>query len=115
VFTVTSSIRTDWLAALRGRLGVAHNNWLFYVTGGAAFTKLKGDFTFTDNCGDVAACSGPGGPNGEYLYTDFGSVTGVGFISTPGIIGFGSNNNPFTHSADLRSHIVRLGLNYRLN
>ena len=144
-FTIASSIRTDWLATVRGRLGFANNNWLFFVTGGAAFTKLKGDFTFTDNCGDVAACNGPGGPNaaeavsisktktgwavgagveaalwskwtlkGEYLYLDFGSISGVGLISTPGLNPFAANN-PFTHSADLRSHIVRLGLNYRLN
>ena len=87
------------------------------MTGGAAFTKLKGDFTFTDNCGDIANCNGPGGPNaaeavsisktktgwtvgagveaalwskwtlkGEYLYLDFGSISGVGLISLRGSI-----------------------------
>jgi outer membrane immunogenic protein len=144
-FTVASSISTDWLATVRGRLGIANNNWLFFVTGGAAFTKLKGDFTFTDNCGNFATCNGPAGPNAaeavsisqtktgwtigggveaglwskwtlkaEYLYLDFGSVSGVGVITTPGLNPFASNN-PFTHSADLQSHIFRLGLNYRLN
>jgi outer membrane immunogenic protein len=49
----------------------------------------------------------------EYLYVKFSSETAVGFITTPAIIGFGSNNNPFTHSVDLKAHIARLGLNYR--
>jgi len=144
-FTIASSVRTDWLATVRGRLGFASNNWLFYITGGAAFTQLKGDFAFTDNCGNIAACNGPGGPNAaeavslsrtktgwtigggveaglwskwtlkaEYLYVDFGNVSGVGFITTPGLNPF-AQNNPFTHSVDLRSHIARLGLNYHFN
>jgi outer membrane immunogenic protein len=143
-FTVTSAVSTDWLFTARGRLGFAANNWLFYATGGLAVTNLKGDFTFTDNCGDIAACNGPGGPNAaeaaslsktklgyavgggveaglwsnwslkaEYLYVKFSSESVVGLISTPGIIALGSNNNPFTHTIDLRAHIARLGLNYR--
>ncbi len=62
-FTITSSVKTDWLATIRGRLGVASGNWLFYVTGGAAFTNLKGDFAYTDNCFFVPACFGTGGPS----------------------------------------------------
>ena len=58
-FTITSSVKTDWLATIRGRLGVASGSWLFYVTGGVAFTELKGAFTFTDNCGLVLACAFP--------------------------------------------------------
>jgi outer membrane immunogenic protein len=143
-FAVTTSVKADWLATIRGRLGIANNNWLFYVTGGAAFTSLKGDFTFSDNCGNFGTCNGPGGPNAaeavsisntkagwtvgggieaglsgawtvkaEYLYVDFGSVSAVGLITTPGVVAFGSNNNPFTHSVDLKTHILRLGLNYR--
>ena len=60
---MTSAAHTDWLFTLRGRLGLAANNWLFYVTGGLAVTNLRGDFTFSDNCGDIANCNGPGGPN----------------------------------------------------
>lgn len=145
-FTITSSIKTTWLATVRGRLGFAANNWLFYATGGAAFTNLKGNFTYTDNCFQVPACGGaPGGPftteaaafsktkagwalgtgveaglwdrwtvKAEYLYVDFGRVSAVGAISAPPGIVPAAANNPFTHSVDLRSHIVRVGLNYRL-
>ncbi|MET0630811.1 MAG: outer membrane beta-barrel protein [Xanthobacteraceae bacterium] len=142
-FTVTSAVSTDWLFTARGRLGFAANNWLFYVTGGLAVTNLKGDFSFTDNCGDVAICNGPGGPNAaeaaslsktklgyavgggveaglwsnwslkaEYLYVRFSSESVAGLITTPALVFF-SNNNPFTHTIDLRAHIARLGLNYR--
>ncbi len=143
-FTVTSSVRADWLATLRGRIGMTADNWLFYATGGLAVANLKGNFGFTDNCGDVAACNGPGGPNAveaasvskirfgyavgggveaglwsnwslkaEYLYVGFRSELVVGFITTPGIAPF-AVNNPFTHTVDLKAHIARLGLNYRL-
>src|SRR5579863_6423956 len=36
-FTITSRVNANWLATLRGRIGVAPGDWLFYVTGGAAF------------------------------------------------------------------------------
>jgi outer membrane immunogenic protein len=57
-FVINSSISTDWLATIRGRLGVANNNWLFYATGGVAFTDLKANFGFTDLCGTYLACAG---------------------------------------------------------
>jgi len=44
-FTINSNANTDWLATARGRVGVAADNWLFFATGGAAFTDLKGNFT----------------------------------------------------------------------
>lgn len=143
IFTVSSSVRADWLATLRGRVGVAANNWLFYATGGLAVANVKGNFEFTDNCGDVAACNGPGGPNAfeaasvskirfgyavgggaeaglwgswslkaEYLYVAFRSESVTGRITTPAIALF-AINNPFTHTADLKAHVARLGLNYR--
>jgi outer membrane immunogenic protein len=31
----------QWLASLRGRLGIVQNNWLFYGTGGVAFASIK--------------------------------------------------------------------------
>ena len=142
VFVVGSSVRTEWLWTLRPRLGYASNNWLFYVTGGLAVTDLRGNFTFNDNCGDVPNCSGngptfsaheavslstmrPGGTVGggieaglwgnwtfraEYLYTDFGSISRIGFLN-PRIKN--SNNNPFTHTIDLKANLARVAVNYR--
>jgi outer membrane immunogenic protein len=53
-FTVTSNVSTTWLATIRGRLGYAVNNWLFFVTGGAAFTDLRGNFAFSDTFANAA-------------------------------------------------------------
>jgi hypothetical protein len=39
-FTVTRSLTTNFLATVRPRLGVAADRNLFYITGGAAFTKV---------------------------------------------------------------------------
>jgi outer membrane immunogenic protein len=37
--TAATSESSHWLATVRPRLGYAQNNWLFYVTGGAAFAR----------------------------------------------------------------------------
>lgn len=41
------SERQDWVATVRGRVGYAVNNWLFYGTGGLALTELKQTLLFT--------------------------------------------------------------------
>ena len=136
---VTSNAGTDWLATARIRLGFAAGDWLFFGTGGAAFTNLKANFAFSDNCGQFASCNGPGGANGaetaffsavktgyavgggvekaigrnwtvkaEYLYADFGSVTGTGIVPATG-----GGPQTLTHRFDLKANIVRAGLNYR--
>jgi outer membrane immunogenic protein len=65
-FTVTSSASTTWLATARARAGIAANDWLFFATGGAAFTNIKTGFGFSDNCGLTANCNAFFGaqPNG---------------------------------------------------
>jgi outer membrane immunogenic protein len=104
-FTVRSNISTTWLATVRGRVGYAVNNWLFFVTGGPALTDLRGNFTFSDTFSDAFGIA-PGNPNahesasfsdtragytigggaeaglwgnwtvkGEYLYANFGTVS----------------------------------------
>jgi outer membrane immunogenic protein len=57
-FNISANASTSWLATVRGRVGVASDNWLFFGTGGAAFTTLKGNFTGFDNCANFVACSG---------------------------------------------------------
>lgn len=137
--TVSSNVSTNWLATARGRLGFAANDWLFFGTGGAAFTNLKGNFAFADNCGQIAACNGPGGANGaeaasfsstktgyvvgagvekavganwtvkaEYLYVNFSSITGSGIVPSTG-----GGPGTLVHSFDLKTNIVRAGINYK--
>ena len=100
-------------------------------------TNLNGSFTFTDNCGDIAACNGPGGPNAaeaaSLSKTKLGYTVGGGVeaglwgnwslkaeylyvkFNSESVVGFISTpglqpfaaNNPFTHSIDLKAHIAR--------
>lgn len=126
-FTVSSNASTTWLATVRGRLGLAADNWLFYATGGAAFTTLHGSFSFSETFyaapAEVAVLSS--GKTGyavdagnrlsqrwsvkaEYLYVDFGTGTATGLYGTgvlPSLL-------PFSHSIDLKANLARLGLNY---
>ncbi|MBR0786275.1 outer membrane protein [Bradyrhizobium iriomotense] len=132
-FTVNSSVSADWLATIRGRIGfLATPHWLLYATGGAAISEVKGNFTFTDNFFLPASESGSirdtrvgwtagvGGEyavgNGwslkaEYLYVDLGRATvtstnlGTFFGPAPASV--------FTHSFDIKSNIVRVGVNYK--
>lgn len=135
-YTLTESMSTQWLATIRGRIGVTIKpQLLLYATGGAAFT----DFTFTSTYSDNAINSFfPGGTgngkvsntrNGwtlggggewllsdtfsiklEYLYADFGSINiPVPVSNTP------SYTQIINVNADLSADLVRAGLNYKFN
>ena len=39
----------DWMASLRARAGIAHNNWLFYGTAGVAWADLHAESTAGPN------------------------------------------------------------------
>jgi outer membrane immunogenic protein len=124
-FTIMSSAGTDWLATTRGRVGVATDNWLFFVTGGAAFTSLRGTFSFADDNPTTEAVSLSNSKTGyvvgggveaglwsrwsvkaEYLYVNFGTASATGaLVQVPA--------QPMFHSIDLKASIARAGLNYR--
>jgi outer membrane immunogenic protein len=131
-FTITQSVKTDWLATFRARLGyLVTPNALLYVTGGGAVTDLKGTFGFTDTfaaANESASFSSTklgwtvgGGvewtlwsgwtAKAEYLFVSFpsASVTSNNLTTTGGPI----PTQTFAHSADLDANIGRFGLNYR--
>jgi outer membrane immunogenic protein len=136
--TISSSASTDWLATIRGRLGFVANDWLFFGTGGVAFTQLKGSFSASDNCGAVPICGG-GFPNGaepsvSLSNTRVGYVVGAGVekavaahwtvkaeylytkfdsVSASGVFTNGTFSAVMNHSIDLKANIVRVGANYR--
>ncbi len=135
-FTIASSASADWLATIRGRLGVvATPNLLLYATGGAAIADVKANFAFTDNfasateSGSISSTrvgwtAGGGGEysigNGwsvkdEYLYVDLGrsGINSTNLTSSFFALRFPSPTNVYTHSVDVRSNIVRVGLNYK--
>jgi outer membrane immunogenic protein len=127
-FNIRQSVRASWMSAVRLRLGWAQGNWLAYVSGGVAHTKLKLDVTLTDNAFDgfskastSQSVTGPtvgfGGEyaldskwsiRGDYHHTRFGSINTVSDVTS-------TNNSGGTllHKANLSLHSVFVGLNYR--
>jgi len=129
-FAVSSSVSTDWLFTLRGRLGVAvAPNLMAYATGGLAVTRLSVNNSFSDDFSPAATGSAnaaatragwvAGGGleyalahdwsvKAEYLYMDFGHVTATGTIfATQGY------SQGISTSSDLTAHVARLGVNRR--
>jgi opacity protein-like surface antigen len=137
-FVVSSYADADWLMTLRPRLGVTANNWLFYVTGGLALTKVQGQLLFTDGNARGAVLGafqeanidafragyaiGGGVETGltdrlsvkaEYLRVQFGDIVGHQ-VSSNFLSGFTPPSpQNFTQSMKLSANLVRLGLNYR--
>jgi outer membrane immunogenic protein len=131
-FTFSSSVSTDWLWTFRPRIGVLLlPSFLLYATGGVAVSEMKANFAFDDTFRVQAHESGAfsktkagwvvgaGGEyalhNGwsvkaEYLHLDFGSES----ITSNNLVfgGFLVPSTVFTHSVNLRSDIVRAGVNY---
>jgi outer membrane immunogenic protein len=129
-FTVGQSLTTNYLATVRPRLGVAADRNLFYVTGGAAFTKAS----YTQSYVDALVPSGTGVATGskflvgwtaglgweyawtdnwtfrlEYLFTSFpGSTNASGAITDAA-----GGSNPFQGSADLVIQTARAGVNFK--
>ena len=124
----------EWLASIRGRFGYAWGPTLLYVTGGAAWSRVKYAADANPPSGNGDCCSaaasfsetrsgwtiGAGyeamiAPNwsvrGEYLYYKFdgGSSVTVPVIASSGLI-FGTATYAFN---DLDIHTLRLGVNYK--
>ena len=111
----TCEIKDEWLGTARARIGYAGwNNWLPYITGGAAFGGLKADNSLS---GTTASKTQIGWTAGagiewafrsnwsaklEYLYADLGKFdcsTSCSLV-TPDDVSFKVN-------------LVRAGINYR--
>jgi outer membrane immunogenic protein len=135
---ISASASADWLATVRGRVGFVANDWLFFGTGGVAFTQLKASFSGSDNCGVVAGC-GIGFGNGaepvaSISSTRVGYAVGGGIekivaanwtikaeylyvkfdsVSTNGVFANTAFTAVMNHSVDLTANIARVGANYR--
>jgi outer membrane immunogenic protein len=123
--------RLDWFGTVRGRAGVAVDNFLFYATGGVAFGQSKANLVVTDvipcclntavasaNESDVGWTVGGGvewmysrnwSVKAEYLYVDLGSAdyhfVGTTFVGTP--------HTTDSFLGNLTFNVVRVGLNYK--
>jgi outer membrane immunogenic protein len=120
--TATIGVREHWIDTLRGRLGYKlgdHDQFLLYVTGGAAAGRIDGS-----TCGAVCYTMtgwtlGGGGewaifpsapvPHGwlsvkvEYLYVDLGSKDFIFDTTVPGLT---------SKNIAVIDHIGRVGLNW---
>jgi outer membrane protein OmpA-like peptidoglycan-associated protein len=130
---------SDWNASIRGRLGYAWNQFLFYGTGGVAFANANLKANFAPGAAGGTALPGSsssqsttligptvgGGveyavtPNisvaGEYRYTDYGFDSfHLGSVATTGA-GGAVATAPATGRIGLRDNTALLKVNYRFN
>jgi len=70
---LSASEKIDWLASVRGRVGWAFDNVLFYATGGVAWAEFKTSIGFVPGEFDTVAFSG------QSTSTKTGAVAGGGF------------------------------------
>lgn len=128
-FTVSQSLRTDFFATVRPRIGIAADRNLAYITGGAAFSRAS----YTESYADGAAPAGSGTITGsksligwtigtgwehafaehwtfklEYLYASFPTPNAAGVIADSA-----GGTNPFHGSADLTIQTLRAGVNFK--
>ena len=136
-FTWNLEGKTDYLFTALARAGYNMGAWYPYLTGGVAVTTIKYNVNFAENFYPTnnsfsfnqtrAAFAFGGGAEwriaqhwllrGEYLYMNFGSVSGTGVIAcTPGVglcAGGGGNRTTFNFSASLKESVGRLALSYQ--
>jgi outer membrane immunogenic protein len=111
----TCEVKADWFATARGRIGYAGwNNFLPYITGGAAFAGLKASNTavggessktqvgWTVGAGVEYALYSAWSVKLEYLYADLGKFDCSTCSAGPG-----------TDNVTFKTNIVRAGVNYR--
>jgi outer membrane immunogenic protein len=125
-YTISSSVGTDWLATVRGRIGWAFDRFLVYGTGGLALTDLQASNAYSDSDTGVGNWHGRGTRAGwtagaglefalnrnwsvkaEYLYLNFGSIVTSGQIKAYGY------TQGINTSTDLTAHLARAGVNYK--
>lgn len=124
--TTSLTQTVNWFGTIRGRIGVAHDNWLFYVTGGGAFGQVKSDllmqaeaggvsfggtnsatrFGWTAGAGVETAIASHWTVKAEYLYVDLGTFSSA-FSSNP------ASAATWTTDSRTRFQVVRAGLNYK--
>jgi outer membrane immunogenic protein len=132
-FTVTQFVGTDRLFTVRPRAGFTRGPLLVYGTGGLAVTDLEYTAVFTDTfatahesarkSGNQSGWTAGAGAEfklghhwsalGEYLHTDFGSVTVTSTNLTAFTPPVAFPTNIFTHKADLTGNVFRFGFNRR--
>lgn len=111
-FGGTCETKNSWLGTARLRLGYAGwNNWLPFITGGAAFGDIKASSPFGDaSKTQIGWTAGAGveyalwtnwSVKGEYLYVDLGKFD------------CGISCGAVSDNVTFKANVLRAGLNYR--
>lgn len=124
--------KIKWFGTARGRVGWTNNDWLLYITGGAAWgginattainvsgsgtaVALSNTTSFTKSGGVIGGgtevhLGGQWTAKFEYLYMDLGSISDT--LVAPASLGGGFT---LTTNSKIRDNIVRAGLNFKIN
>lgn len=132
-FTNEISVKADWQASLRARVGWAEKRWLAYLTGGVAATRIRMDATFSDDFSGAGGAFGSDSDNdtklgwviglggeyalseswtirAEYLYADYGKADTTALVTNPA---FPTLANDLKSSVDLKTQILSVGVAYQ--
>jgi outer membrane immunogenic protein len=134
--TMAGTPKVDAFGTIRGRLGYAQDNWLFYVTGGFAWQHVSNTVTDTTAAGSATMFNASTTQGGyvigvgaemafaprwtaglEYLYLDTGTFTLFNGAVPAGSLGiFGApagTTATFNDSERMQTNVVRARVNYR--
>jgi outer membrane immunogenic protein len=110
----------DWLASLRGRIGIPHGQFLFYATGGVAFAGVKNesssddypDEDFEDTDSTLTGYTVGGGV--EYAMSSNISVRLEGFYYDFGSETYKQESQPAEEmTIDNTAFVIRAGIGYK--
>jgi outer membrane immunogenic protein len=133
----TFSTRMEYFGTVRGRVGYAWDRTLLYATGGLAYADIENSVAFfgpstaggllqfqgrnrrteagyTVGAGIEHAFASNWTVKAEYLYLDFGSLSGTSLLGPVAVTG-ACNCTRMFHSTDLTASVARVGVNYRFN
>jgi outer membrane immunogenic protein len=125
-FGIGQSLKTDYLATIRPRIGIAADRNFGYITGGVAFTEAHYTETYSDGAGSTGTASASKFLTGwtagagweyalaahwtvrvEYLFSGFSTTSATGVITGP------TGSNPLHGSGDLIIQVARAGVNFK--
>jgi outer membrane immunogenic protein len=108
----TCETKNSWLGTARGRFGYAGwNNWLPYLTGGAAFGDVKATSPLGDE--DKVKIGWTAGAGVEYAMWSNWSVKAEYLYVDLGKFDCGTACGPVGDTVSFKANVVRAGVNYR--